>query len=271
MSVNPKVSVLMPAYNAEKYVGEAIKSILNQTFRDFEFIIIDDCSTDKTWEIIQEHAKKDNRIIIFKNEKNLKLSLSLNKGINFCNSKYVARMDADDWSYPDRLEKQFNFMENNPEIGISGGAMNVCDELLNIKSTRRYNLSDIEIRKKIFRYSPFSHPLVIFKREVFNKVGSYDTNFNPAEDYELYFRVGEFYKFGNLEDILLKYRVVKKSMTTGSTKKMEFQTINIRNKYSKMYSMPFFDKCYNAVHLLSIFLIPSRLKINLFNLLRNLK
>lgn len=266
---NPKISVLMPAYNAEKYIREAIESILNQTFKDFEFIIIDDCSTDKTLEIIQEYANKDSRIIVLKNEKNLKLSLTLNKGIDFCNSKYIARMDADDYSYPDRLEKQFNFMENNPEVGISGGSMNVCDQFLNIKFTRKYNLIDQEVRKYIFRYSPFSHPLVIIKKDVFAKVGKYNTDFNPAEDYELYFRIGEIYKFGNLKDTLLKYRIVEKSMTTGATKKMELQTIGIRNKYSRDYNMSLVDKCYNAVHLLSIFLIPSKLKIYLFSLLRD--
>ncbi|MFA5770905.1 MAG: glycosyltransferase family A protein [Patescibacteria group bacterium] len=269
MENNPKISVLMPAYNAEKYISEAIESILNQTFKDFEFIIIDDCSTDKTWEAIEDYAKKDSRIIALRNEVNLKMSRALNRGLALANGKYIARMDADDWSYPNRLHKQFIFMENNPKIGISGGSMNICDENLNIKSIRKYNLTDREIRKNIFKYSPFCHPLIIIKKEVFDKVGKYDTNFNPAEDYELYFRIGEFYKFGNLDDILLKYRLVEKSMTTGSTKKMELKTIEIRNKYSKKYNMSFFDKIYNFLHWASVYLVPSKFKIRLFNVLRN--
>jgi len=268
---DPKISVLMPAYNAEKYIGEAIESILNQTFKDFEFIIIDDCSTDKTWEIIQDYAKSNDRIKSYQNEVNLKLALTLNKGIDYCNSKYIARMDADDYSYPDRLGKQFNFMENNPEIGVSGGSMNVCDQFLNVKSSREYNLTDPEIRKNIFRYSPFSHPLVIIRKEAFEELGKYDANFNPAEDYELWFRIGESYKLGNLKDCLLKYRVVEKSMTTGSTKRMELKTIGIRNKYSKIYNMSFLDNCYNIAHYLSIYFIPPKFKIYLFNFLRNTK
>ena len=259
----------MPAYNAQKYINEAIESILNQTFKDFEFIIIDDCSTDKTWEIMEDYAKKDSRIVIIKNEKNLKLAETLNKGIEISKGKYIARMDADDRSYPDRLYKQFSFMENNPEIGISGGSMNICDKNLNIKSIRKYNLSDREIRKNIFKYSPFCHPLVIIKKEVFDKIGKYDSKFNPAEDYELYFRMGEFYKFGNLDDILLSYRVVEKSMTTGSTKKMELKTIEIRNKYAKKYNMSFFDKIYNLLHWSSVHLVPPKFKMRLFNFLRN--
>jgi len=269
MSENPKISVLMPAYNAEKYIGEAIESILNQTFKDFEFIVIDDCSTDKTWEIIQKYAANDLRIRFFKNEKNLKLSLTLNKGIDLCRSQYVARMDADDFSYPDRLEKQYNFMENNPEVGISGGSMNVCDQFLNVRSVRNYNLTDEEIRKHIFRYSPFCHPLVIIRKAVFDKVGKYDTNFNPAEDYELYFRIGVLYKFGNLKDTLLKYRTVEKSMTTGSTKKMELETIRIRNQYANGYHMSLADKVYTMFQYFSIFIIPAWVKIRIFSFLRD--
>ncbi len=264
-----KISVLMPAYNARKYISEAIESVLNQTFKDFEFIIIDDCSTDKTLEIIEDYAKKDSRIIALRNEVNLKMSHTLNKGLALAKGKYIARMDADDWCHPERLYKQFVFMENNPEIGISGGSMNICDENLNVKSLRKYNLTDREIKKNIFKYSPFCHPSIIIKKEVFDRVGRYDANFNPAEDYELYFRIGEFYKFGNLDDVLLRYRVVEKSMTTGFTKKMELKTIAIRNRYSKKYNMSFFDRIYNFLHRVSVHLVPPKFKIMLFNFLRN--
>src|SRR3989338_6124930 len=101
----PEVSVLMPAYNAGKYIGEAIESILHQTFTDFELVIVDDGSTDNTWDIIQEYKKTDNRIVAIKNDKNIKLALTLNKGIGLCKGTYVVRMDANDYSYPDRIEK----------------------------------------------------------------------------------------------------------------------------------------------------------------------
>jgi glycosyltransferase involved in cell wall biosynthesis len=275
MNINntPKISVLMPAYNAESFIKESISSIINQTFTDFEFIIIDDCSTDNTWKIILELQGKDKRIVAVKNQNNLKLSLTLNKGIELCKAKYIARMDADDYSLPDRLEKQYNYMEANPDIGISGGTMRVCDGNLKAKYLRFYHQTDSDIRKHIFRYSPYCHPLVIFKKEVFSKVGLYDTNYNPAEDYELYFRIGKYFKFGNLTNTLLNYRVIEKSMTTGSTKKMELQTINIREKYAKGhgYKMSLLDKIYNFSHFLSIYIIPRKIKLLLFNLTRDKK
>src|SRR5438270_280343 len=112
----PKISVIMPAYNAQKYISQAIESILNQTFKDFELIIIDDASQDNTAKIIGDFARKDNRIIYLRNKENLKLSKALNLGIKKAQGKYIARMDADDISLPDRLDKQFSFMEKHQEI-----------------------------------------------------------------------------------------------------------------------------------------------------------
>jgi glycosyltransferase involved in cell wall biosynthesis len=270
----PKISVLMPAYNAEKYIGEAIESILNQTFRDFEFIIVDDYSTDRTWEIIQKYAKKDERIVPMKNDKNLRISRTLNKGLNLAKGKYIARMDADDWSYPDRFQKQFNFMEANPEIGISGGTMEVCDKkLVRIKkSYRKYNLTDKEIRKKIFRYSPFCHPLVMFRAEVLKKYNFY---YGPAlaiaEDYDLYFKIGMVSKFGNLEDILAKYRIVDDGTSVSKSRIQERLTLYIRIKavFEYGYRMSFNDKLYFLGQFLSMFMIPQKFKIDLFNFFRN--
>ncbi|MEI6490570.1 MAG: glycosyltransferase family A protein [bacterium] len=268
----PKVSVLMPAYNAEKYIGEAIESILNQTFTDFEFIIIDDCSTDKTWEIIQEYAEKDKRIVAVKNEENLKISHTLNKGFDLAKGKYIARMDADDWSYPDRLKKQFDFMEANPEIGVSGGTMEVCDEKLVRNGYRRYNLTDLEIRKKIFRYSPFCHPLVMFRTEVIKNHGfKYGPVLAIAEDYDLYFRIGVVSKFGNLKDVLIKYRVVGTGTSISKARIQERLTLYIRLKavFEYGYKMNFKDKLYLFGQFLSMFILSQRFKITLFNLIRN--
>jgi len=268
---NPKISVLMPAYNAEKYIAEAIKSILNQTFKNFEFIIIDDCSTDGTHSIIQKYAEKDNRIIVLRNEKNFKLSRTLNEGIKIAKADYIVRMDADDISIVNRLWRQIDYMERNSEIGISGGTMQIINKNGTIVGGRKYHLIDSEIRKYIFRYSPFSHPSIIIRKSILRKVGYYDSEYNPAEDYELYFRVGQYSKFGNLPDVLLKYRIIPKSMTTGLTKKMELKTLKIRKKAVKEYGyrMSLIDKIYWVLQYLSIFIFPPKIKIWLFNKLRN--
>lgn len=265
------VSILLPVYNSEKYVAVAIESILNQTFTDFEFIIIDDCSSDTSWEIIQKYSRNDRRIVALRNEINLGGCNTLNKGLQLSKGKYIARLDNDDWSYPDRLKKQFNFMEAHPDVGIVGGAMELINESGEVIGKRKYNLSDFEIRKKIFRYSPFSHPLTMIRRSVIDKVGGYNPEYAPADDYELYFRIGKEAKFANLADVLLQYRVVQGSMTFSLTKKMELTTIKARYLYSKdnCYKFNMADQLYNSIHYLSVFIIPPKIKIYLFNLLRN--
>lgn len=269
----PKISVIMAAYNVKRYIGEAIESILHQTFKDFEFIIIDDCSIDNTWEIIQKYAKNDNRIIPFKNKENLKLSETLNKGIAIAKGKYIARMDADDISVEDRLQKQFDYMERNPEVGILGGTMEIKDTNNRIIGKRKYNLTDRQIRKKIYRYSPFCHPLVMIRKSTLDQIGGYDVKWNPAEDYDLYFRIGKYCRFANLEDLLLKYRVIPMSMTTGLTNKMYFKTLDIRKKYSNddFYKMNLFDKVYTFLQWVAIYILPARFKIWLFHLFRDSK
>jgi glycosyltransferase involved in cell wall biosynthesis len=123
----PKVSVLMPNYNCEKYIAEAIESILDQSFTDFEFIIIDDCSTDGSWKIIQEYAEKDARINAMKNEENLKICKTLNRGIEIAKGEYIARMDSDDIAKPEWLEKVFQEIVSDSNIGICGANFDVID------------------------------------------------------------------------------------------------------------------------------------------------
>lgn len=266
----PLVSVLMPAYNAEKYIGEAIESILNQTYKNFEFIIVDDASTDSTWKIIQNYAKKDGRLIALKNKTNLKICKTLNKGIKVAIGKYIARMDADDWSYPDRLEKQIKYMQKNPSLVISGGAMLICDEVMKPFAMRTYASNNQILRRKIMRYSPFAHPSVIFKTDIARKVGGYHMLY--AEDIELYLNLGQFGNFGNLSDVLIKYREIPTSMTNTKLKITELHTLQLRLKaYLKLrYNASIVDFIYNFFHLISIYIIPTRLKIFIFNRIRNI-
>jgi len=260
----------MPVYNAEVYLQEAIESILNQTFKDFEFIIIDGYSTDNSYEIIKKYAKIDGRIVAIRTDENLKLIETLNMAIRIAKGKYIARMDADDISLSNRLQKQFDYMENNSEIGISGGTMQIIDTKGKVIGKRKYHLNDEHIRKNIFLYSPFSHPLIIIRKEILDKTGCYDPEYSHAEDYELYFRIGKYAKFGNLEDILLKYRVHKKSVTISKIQKMEAMTLKIRKKYSTGYgySMTLYDKIYNMIIRMTYF-IPYKIKIWIFNFIRD--
>jgi glycosyltransferase involved in cell wall biosynthesis len=268
---SPAISVLLSVYNAERYVGFAIKSILQQTFKNFELIIVDDSSSDKSWKIIKKYSEQDRRIVAIRNKYNLGGCKTLNRALLLARGRYIARADHDDWSYPDRLEKQFKFMELHSEIGIVGGVMEIINETGKVMGKRKYNLSDDKIRRKIFRYSPFSHPLVMIRKSILDRVGHYNPAFAPADDYELYLRIGKISKFANLPDTLLKYRVITNSMTYNLTKKMELATLRVRNFYAKdkHYKLNIVDQLFNFMQYLSVFIVPPSIKIRLFNLLRN--
>lgn len=267
----PLVSVVMPAYNSEKYISEAIESILNQTFKDFEFIIIDDASTDKTWDIIQDYAKRDARIVSLKNDSNLRISFTLNKGVLIARGKYVARMDADDWSYPDRLGKQVEVLEKNPETVICGGSIDVANIDMQHLNYRRYPLTDRKVRFAMFIYNPFAHPCVMYRLDAIKKAGLYNVYYLVAEDYDLYFRLGNIGKFANIPDLLLRLRVHKKSSSQSYLRKQELITILVRFKAYVVYGYPlsFFTFVYTVAQLIGVFVIPSSIKFRLFNFLRS--
>ncbi|MCD4813554.1 glycosyltransferase [bacterium] len=260
---HPKVSVIMPVYNAEKFLPKAIESIVRQTFANFEYIIIDDGSTDQSWAIIQQYAVKDKRIVAKQNQKNLHISRTLNRCLQLAQGEYIARMDADDVSDTQRLAKQVVYMDANPDIGISGGTMILIDEHGDKTGhKRRYHLTDDKIRKFIFRYSPFCHPAIMVRKRVLDVCGDYNSEYDWAEDYELYFRLGQQTKFGNIQDVLLYYRVLEKSITTSRTKVMETKTLAIRQKAVREYgyTMTLFDKVYWILQYLSIRMIPYQWK-----------
>ncbi|MDO9385847.1 MAG: glycosyltransferase [Thiobacillus sp.] len=267
----PVISVLLSVYNSEKYVSLAIESILNQTFADFELIIVDDCSSDASWDICLKYAQQDNRIVAVRNKLNLGGCETLNVGLKLAKGRYIARQDNDDWSYPDRLAKQLKFMETHQNVGIVGGNMEIINEDGKVIGKRTYNYTDGMIRKKIFRYSPFSHPLVMFRKSILDTVGYYNPEYAPADDYDLYFRIGKVSKFANLNEILMKYRVIPTSLTNSRTKKMELATIKVRNLYQNdvHYRANILDKIYNILHFTSIYIVPSKIKIYIFNLFRN--
>ncbi|NMB91475.1 glycosyltransferase [candidate division WWE3 bacterium] len=230
----PLVSVIMPAYNAEKYISEAIESILNQTFKDFEFIILDDGSADITWEVINSYALKDSRIISVKNESNLGIVASRNKGLKISRGKYIIWADSDDISLPTRIEKQVGLMEKDVSIGICGSYIQSFYNGIN-KGIRKYSTSDEHLRKNIFRYSPVAQPAAIIRKECFEKVGIYNTKYEVSQDLDMSFRIGEKYKFANVPEVLLRYREHSKSATYSNVRKQIINTLKIRRKYSKGY------------------------------------
>ena len=208
--MNPLVTVLMPVYNGEKYLEEAIKSILNQTLRDFEFLIIDDGSTDKSAQIIKSF--NDPRIRLERNKTNLGLIATLNKGLGLSKGKYIARMDCDDMSLPKRLSVQVNFMEKHPEIGVCGSWIKVIG--LRKKFINKYFQKHEELKANLLFSTSFAHPSVIIRKELIDKYNlEYDEQYKHAEDYELWSRIVEYAKMSNISKVLLYYRMHSESVS----------------------------------------------------------
>lgn len=202
MSV-PKVTVLMSIYNGEQFLGEAIRSILAQTFRDFEFLIIDDGSSDKSVELVRSFH--DSRIRLIENGVNRGLVFSLNYGMELARSEYVARMDCDDISVATRLSKQTDFMQAHPEIVVCGSAISIFGDE---HHRRRYPETDELIRARMLFESPFAHPTVMFRRARFLELGlSYREEATSAEDYDLWVRLPDTCKTYNLAEPLVRYRL----------------------------------------------------------------
>ena len=202
---SPAITVLMPVYNGAKYLNESIDSILNQTFSDFEFLIIDDESTDDSVKIIKSYD--DPRIKLIVNKKNIGQSATLNKGLELARGKYIARMDQDDISMPERLKKQMEFMDECPNIGVCGSWIQHFGKYDYLTPLE---LDDDSIKIKLLTNQNLAHPAVMIRKSTLVKYQlNYDPTFTIAMDYDLWVRMFEYCSFANLPEPLLKYRTHK--------------------------------------------------------------
>jgi Glycosyl transferase family 2 len=206
MISRPTVSVVMAVRNGEKYVAEAIESILAQTYRSFEFIIIDDGSSDGTPGILQSYQQQDDRIRVYTQE-NRGHAASLNRGCQLALGKYLARMDADDVSVRHRLEAQVEYLESNPQVAVVGGAVHCIDSDGKFIETRSVPEHPDEIRQALVTRNPICHSMVMMRRDVFQQVGGYRIAFEDAEDYDLWIRISEHHDLANLSFPLGCYRI----------------------------------------------------------------
>ncbi|WKS95141.1 glycosyltransferase family 2 protein [Riemerella columbina] len=223
---NPLISVVMSVYNAEKYLAKAIDSILNQTYNNFEFIIIEDCSSDGSLEIIKEYAAKDNRIKILQKKENKGTRgfiENLNWGIQSAKGKYIARMDADDISHLQRFEKQVQYLEQNPEVFIVGAHINFIDEEGKIIGEKKAPITPEQISYTILKSIPLFHPVIMFRNEAVH----YRENIWYCEDYELYLRLMTEGKImTNLDEKLLDYRLLTSSISRKGRSLVKYMFLN---------------------------------------------
>lgn len=203
-NIIPKISVLMPVFNCRQYIEESVNSIINQTFTDFEFLIIDDCSTDGTFEYLQ--SLSDPRINLIRKTQNSGHTISLNMGLELAKGEYIARMDGDDVSLPERLTKQVDFLETHPEIGVLGTRVQIMDAFGNISHTLQFPTQHGVLRWSLCFYNPIVHPSVIMRREIIERAGGYNPDMKHAEDYDLWRRLSGLTRLSNLQDVLFCLR-----------------------------------------------------------------
>lgn len=215
----PKISVVMSVYNGSAFLQESIESILNQTFTDFEFIIIDDCSTDNSADIIAEYAEKDERIVLLKNQENIGLTKSLNKGLKIAQGKYIARQDSDDISLVERFEKQVAYMEAHSSVALVSSGVQYIDETGKKLGNHIPPEDPIVLRWQFLFRNPLRHSTVLWCRELIdNKVGNYDPHFTCCQDYDLWTRIFEYFRVDTLPLILVQMRQHSKSMSVSKAK-----------------------------------------------------
>jgi glycosyltransferase involved in cell wall biosynthesis len=213
------LSVILPVYNAQRYIAAAVESILNQTYGDFELIIINDGSTDHTLGILEQYARKDGRINLI-SRPNTGYVVALNEGIDLARGQFIARMDADDISLPERFEKQLAFLRDNPGHVLVGSAVAQMDASGMVIGP----MADVCFGHAAIDYAllrrgwPVVHPAVMMRTEAVRKVGKYRPDYCPNEDHDLFLKLAEVGRLDNVPELLLHYRKHEQSQ---SFQKME--------------------------------------------------
>jgi len=230
-----RVSIVMSVYNSAKFLKKSILSVLNQTYKEFELIIINDGSTDSSVDIIKQF--KDERIKLYENSQNKGLIYSLNKGISLSTGTYIARFDADDICSPDRILEQVNYLENNRDISIVGSnATLFLDTLPFIRKKVKVLKTSEEIKSELlFRNKLLFHPSIMLRKSIFQE--STDYRYNPdhqmCEDFGLWQLLSTKYAMNVIQKPLLKYRISKTSITSNSRKKDALFTVSMKKVYSQ--------------------------------------
>jgi glycosyltransferase involved in cell wall biosynthesis len=254
----------MGVFNGSRYLARAISSILDQTFRDFEFVIIDDASTDETPEIVAASAARDPRIRVMTNRANAGLGKVLHDGVQAARGALVARMDADDAAMPERLEKQVRFMIAHPEVDVLGTfALDIGEDECML-GERKVPTTHDKIADLMWS-NPLIHPTVMFRRDRILSVGSYSPTARRRQDYELWFRcLGAGFRFANLAEPLLRYQVTKESMRRNDVRAM-WQQVKVGLDGCRSTGAP--AHAYVAVTLpLVAALLPGWLRLRLMSL-----
>jgi glycosyltransferase involved in cell wall biosynthesis len=263
---SPKVSVIMPTHNGMPYLKEAVESILKQTYKNFEFIIVDDASSDKTLQYLK--SLKDKRIKLIRNKQNLGVAKSLNKALKAARGEFIARMDADDVSYSARLKEQIEFFKKSPQIFLCGTWAELINNSGKIIGEKKYPSSNKNIKRALLWYTPIIHPSLMARKKVFTKLNGYNPKFDMAEDYEFLIRARENYNIANIPRKLIKWRLHDKRRSRAQMHQMGKVDLAIKIESLKK---GYFSPVYFPVILMkfaSTYLVPTPIKVQLSKLLK---
>lgn len=257
-----KVSFVLSVYNEYDYIEDTLNSIFNQTFENFEIVLVDDsCSLEMT-QILEQYSNRE-QLNILRNQKNLGLTKSLNKAIEFANGEYIARIDADDMCLPNRCALQVAYLNNNPNIVLVGGGAILIDDLGNEIGNREVEANSTKIKNKIYFKNMFIHPSVMFRKNIFQECGGYNENKKVSQDYDLWFRLLKTKSCGNLNLPLIKYRIRGNSITSHKNVEQRINAIKLifddLYKNGKKYNLEQF--CWGNLNI-----IKSILKIIIFKI-----
>ena len=257
---SPRVSVIMGVYNGERFLCEALDSILNQTFENFEFLICNDCSTDGSAAILSEYEKKDGRIRLLYNEKNSGLAASLNRCIEIAKGEYLARMDCDDRALCNRFEEQIKWLDTHKEVDVVGTLVEYINDAGAVIGRPSVWQAKISSMTEVVRGCPVVHPSVMMRTEVIRNVGGYTSNSltTRAEDYDLWCRVCEVGgKIANVNQVLFQYREDQSNLKLRKYKH-RIQEFQLKWYWIRRTKQPLGELRY-AVKPLLVGLLPSRL------------
>ena len=241
----PLISVIIPAFNESATdISNAISSILQQTYTNIEVLIFDDSTSQDTIDAIDAFAK-DTRVSIYRSSTRVGFIKSLNLGLESSKGKYIARMDGDDYSHPDRFQKELSFLEDHPDVMVVGGQINIMDENTHITSSRKYPLGGIKLRLFSCIRNPMAHPAIMMRREIVDMGYRYDDSLKMSEDLDLWLRLmNDGYKLANIPDTVLDFRVMRNFLEKRCSNVQREVMAQVRNKN--------FDKRHLIHSLLSV-------------------
>lgn len=232
----PTVSIVMSTYNDALFLEKAIRSVIKQTFKNWEFIIINDASVDNTDSILRKFRQKDKRIIYIKNDKNFGLTRNLNRGIDIAKGEFIGRIDGDDyWTDKTKLRRQVDFMQQNPGYGMVGCFAHAIDSSDRKLFEIVYPSKDEDIRKIMLRHGPFVHSSVLIRKSILFRIGKYNNTHTHSEDYDLYLNLGTVSSFFNIPKFMVNYRVNPLGISQTKYMLQSKEVIKIMKKYRKQY------------------------------------